>query len=884
MTSMHTIQLNIPNYIYPKPLSIYIIMLLLPFLVFYRIIPFTGTWTLANDWPRFLIPQQMEFMFSLKTGSFPLYIPGFAGGQSSSALTLGQIFHPISHICAHMPGYWTGKALEWNIFFRLLTLGFTQLLLFEFLRRLKFNNLISFLLSFVTVYNLQMAFQFFYGASFESWTGYLLLCTAIGLYYLNPKTWHGPLFIIGSTYWLVCSGHPQMMYYGLLGAGFFTIITPYFVVIILPDKNIGIYSVLNFWIKAFLLCAVGIILSSAYTVPYYFDFITNSVRVGQSYAWANDYLDTFMGTMNNFFQPLRSYSGFGGSSLFLISALIPLLLFFRVRVPYVIMVIWILVLVLFLHIQGERTPVHYLVWKYLPFASILRVPGRISIIIPILLMLLLAWLFRINSPLLTFSGKKFQINPPAVLSIIAMLLIVIYTLLPHSIVSNAYEWSWVNMTKVPNWMLALNIILGILALTAVFINTTFTNSRYVGFMLCIITCVQVMVLIQYSVQINHEKGGTPSFQQMISEKKEKLDYQYLFGEAVCTNAVMKQAQLAYLEPFLGKFYKEYIITQSNDDAYLKMQQGRTPDQVVVEQLKPEDIISHNNQLKNTLKTYVKLMYSSYNRLIFEVSAPQDGFFGLSYPYSGHWEALVNTKEAPVYRANGASQAVRIPAGKNFVEFRYWSNAAFWGMTISCSMLIIIGFIFIKRSPMKTAGFLFTILCLILAISIFITWYVSLYAGKNLDTKYYWEPNSPETVQDLAYGKRTVRCPFISYDYLVQYPYLHAGGQAVDGDRSPNSGFITGLQNNPWWVVDLYHIENIGSILLYESLKGDTWNVRPLIAAFSDDGNTWRVLSFSQNESPIRLNFSPPITARYVMIRSSGYCRLSFDEVEIYPPE
>jgi len=888
-------EMNNSNSILPKPFIFYFIIIILPFLMFFWMIPFIGNITLGNDYTLYPTAHQMELMFSIKTGSFPLYIPGFAGGQSSSALTLGQIFHPISWISAHMPGYWDGKALEWNTLFRLLSLGLTQLLLFEFLRRLKFNNLVSFLLSFVTVYNLRMLDLFRYGASLESWTGHLLLCTAIGLYYLNQKGgWKEPLFIIGSTYWLVCSGHPQMMYYGLLGAGLFALIIPYFVSIFLPEKGVEIKNLIRFWGKTALFCCAGIVLSSAYIVPFYFDFMTTSARIGKSYEWANMYYtDTFIGTINNFFQPLRTTvdGNFGGTSLFIIPALIPLLLFLRVRVPRVIWATWILVLFAFLHMQGDRTPVHYIVWKCLPLASSFRVAGRIAMIIPILLMLMLAWLFRSNSPASTSINKKLKVNPVMILACIGMLLITVYNLIPNSITSNTHEFCPANIHLIPNSIMILYIILGMLALLTFCIHNIFSNKKYITeFILCIITCIQVMILLGCGTWMEYKKD-TPNFQSMTFQKIKGLDYQGKTGVGLNQAIIMKQVERSYLEPFLGKFYSQHINAQSNEDAYSIMERGRTPDQVVLEGYNPKNNKLENRQLAEKTSGHVKLIYSSFNRLIFEVSSLKPGFLGLSYPYNGHWRAILKKQYVPVYRANGASHAVYVPAGTNLVEFRYWSTAAFVGIVLSCSMIIIIGFIFMHRFSTKNVGYVFTILSLIFSISIFIIWYYSLYTGKNLNTVYTWE-SSPETYNNLAYSKRTeMSSSTLIPDsllndpgtaYLKQYPYLYTSGKAVDGDRSPKSGFITALVNQPWWRVDLNRVENIGSIVIYESLIGDNWNVRPLMLAYSNDKITWGVMKFSNSGPKIWLHFNKPITARYVEIMSSGYCKLSFDEVEIYP--
>ena len=146
--------------------------------MFFWMVPFISNWIIGNDYTRFPIQNQLELMFSLKTGSVPLYIPGFAGGQSASALTLGQMYHPISHLAALMPGYWHGKALEWNTLLRLISLGIAHLFLYKFLCRIRLNIVFAFLISTVTVYNLRMLDLFRYGASLESWTGLIFRKTA----------------------------------------------------------------------------------------------------------------------------------------------------------------------------------------------------------------------------------------------------------------------------------------------------------------------------------------------------------------------------------------------------------------------------------------------------------------------------------------------------------------------------------------------------------------------------------------------------------------------------------------------------------------------------------------------------------------------------------
>jgi len=118
-----------------KDIYIYLTILILPFIFFCWMIPFISNFTITSDYLLGSLTQQLELYFSIKAGSFPLYGPGFAGGHSSCALTVGQLFHPLSSLASIMPGYWNGKAIDCNNFLKLLSLGLAHISLFGFLRK-----------------------------------------------------------------------------------------------------------------------------------------------------------------------------------------------------------------------------------------------------------------------------------------------------------------------------------------------------------------------------------------------------------------------------------------------------------------------------------------------------------------------------------------------------------------------------------------------------------------------------------------------------------------------------------------------------------------------------------------------------------------------------
>ena len=375
-----------------------ILICLLPFAVFYWLIPFAGTRTIGNDYRIYSIQQQMELRYSLAHGTFPLYAPGFAGGRSAAALTLGQMYHPISWLASHSPGYWDGLALEWNTFWRLISLGLIQLVLFNLILRLRLRADMAFIVSFITVYNLRALDMFRYGAALENYTGFLLLCASMTYLYIAPDNLIRPLAVIGATYLLVCGGHPQIAYLGIIGAAMICVTIPYAIAAIQPKATPTWLSKRTYYSCVSVCCVVGVLIASPYTIPFYVEFVRDAPsRVNQTYIWSLANSDHLGGAINSLFNPLRSdvHGAFGSSSLILIAILAPLVLApiraVRGRMAMVLMVI--ASVVIFLCSVGADTPLHYWFWRMVPLADSFRTPGRIAMLLPPFLMFILIWFF-----------------------------------------------------------------------------------------------------------------------------------------------------------------------------------------------------------------------------------------------------------------------------------------------------------------------------------------------------------------------------------------------------------------------------------------------------------------------------------------------------------
>jgi len=854
---------------------LYCLILILPFILLYWMVPFMSDLGPSADY-QLLIKEQMELLFSLKTGTFPLYVPGYHFGNSSIALTMGQLYHPISHIASLLPGYWNGKALEWNTFLRFLMLGLTQLALFSFLRKIRLNILFAFILSFITVYNLRMLEAFRYGASLEAFTGSLLLCAMIGIYYVSTSKWLGPLSIIVMTYLLVCSGHPPMMFYGFVAVVLFTFVTPFLLPVMLTDRDVNFKNSLKFWAKVGLFLCFGILLSSEYLIPLKFEFVNNNITYAMSTGLVDaDPPETFVGVLNNFFLPFYAdlLGSFGGSSLIIIALLLPLLRFFRIKIPYVIWFLWGIILYTLLFILGPGTPVYIMSHKYIPFVSSLGGVGRIAMLLPPVLMLLMAWIINAGVLSIRVRSLSFTLTPCSILGLAALIFTPVY-LLTLFLLKPAFGYFTPHLIRhIPFWMEIISVFFGLLSLALLVVHNIYPRLvRLTGTLLCIVLLFQVGTILKYGIWIEKKKGE-PTFEQLKAQKKENLNYIYYKNSQTPHRVVIDNLSRSFMEPFPGRIFTQVISVANQDEAYNQMQKERLPQQIFVEEFDPEKAKMLTEGAKGVNNGVVELVYSSFNRIQFRVNSQAAALFGLSYPYTGHWSALVNGRRVHVYRGNGAAHAVEIPDGESLIEFRYWSDAFFLGVLLTCMTFTVIGLYICSGAG---RGYL-RVICIVFVIMIgtsgFMIWYKSLYTGDNLGTKYRWIYTPPQSPVNIAYGKKTSGYALPSNSLL----HWHTS-KAVDGDIRPGSGLPLGTTDDKEVIVDLNKNEEIKSIVLYGEISAS-----PDIS-LSQDGIEWirvnSAMSKSNEKSPLRIIFKDSRIVRYIKVKASKG-KLYIDELEVY---
>ena len=74
--------------------AVTVAILVLPFFVFYWMVPFIGKHTIGNDYVQRWFIEQLYLHFSVRNGTFPLYAPGFAEKKNSqSTATINNSNH-----------------------------------------------------------------------------------------------------------------------------------------------------------------------------------------------------------------------------------------------------------------------------------------------------------------------------------------------------------------------------------------------------------------------------------------------------------------------------------------------------------------------------------------------------------------------------------------------------------------------------------------------------------------------------------------------------------------------------------------------------------------------------------------------------------------------
>jgi len=847
------------------------IIALLPFVLLAWLVPAFSNLTIGNDYVVYSIENQLELQLALRHGTFPLFDPGFAAGSSVAALTLGQLYHPLSHLAALLPGYWDGRAGEWNTWLRLLSLGAAQLAVYGALVSLRLRPLVACIVSLATVYNLRMLDLFRYGASLEAYTAHLFLSASVLWYACRPTRRLGPAAIVVSTYLLTVSGHPQMAYYGLLAGGVVWLLAPFLVADMLPDSDVA-QRRLHFYATTGLCMVAGFLLASAYTVPFVLDFMReNGSRFAQSYKWSSAHQDSLGGLLCNFVRPFHSdvHTAFGSSALSSLALAAPLLSGRR-RIPVVLWIVSLLAVLVLIFALGSATPLHYFGWRVLPLQSTMRIPGRATMLLPMLLTLLLAWALRDESPQTRSWGK-------AVLALVVGILLAVGWLFSDHLPPSG-PFSPAALHVVPSWVEIAWIACGELALVALAAAAMSPRFRIVCEAVCLIAVALQSASILAFGTWTTTRPPSPTLRELEAARHITLTYPFSFGWGMYPSSVEEHLKHTFFAPQLARLYTSTTVVNSQTEAYALLQTQRQPDLAIVETQEP-GVALPNADIR---AGEVTLDYTSFNRFIFSATSEVPALLVWSFPYNDRWRAWIDGQPAPLRRANGNELAAIVHAGTSRVELKYESPAAVAGIVVSLLTATILAGCLGWTIASRPLRVLALSAALVFPASVGAVLARRTYGGDNLGTRYRWQWQA-RAKGNIAFGKST-RMSSIAND---ENKHLMHSSRAVDGVVAGEGSATTADENDPWLQIDLGNTRRIGRIVVHEGVRNGASPLPPYLPLRVGVGNDPRetpvlfVIDQPSSRGVWELPLETPVDGRYVTLASTSKASMSLSEVEVY---
>jgi hypothetical protein len=397
---------------------------------------------------------------------------------------------------------------------------------------------------------------------------------------------------------------------------------------------------------------------------------------------------------------------------------------------------------------GSHTPVHFLFWRYVPFAASFREPGRMAIVHPFTLMLLLAWVVQLPPLRWRLPRLGHGIQPYALLGTLTLLILVGYHLVPAGhlkltdtfapigLKSFAESPETVQLNTIPASMFVLVFCSAFVSLVLLILHgMTGWRRSWLEFGLILAVAIQSAAVLRYGTWIEFRKP-TPTYTELCQNRRqdfgnkltwvERSDHSRAIGLLERTT-LRARTELARLQP-------RYLPVGSQYEAYVHLL-GNGMNTLFVENYVPEAAPATPQPVAGA-SNRVSLEFATVNRLVFKTSCVAPAFLSLTLPYAEErWKATVNNNQARVYRANIVEQAVRVPAGDSRVEFRYRSPSSSAGFLISGFTAYALVLLMLTTLKPGRRRQILMILPAILLIGLYAAWYHAIYGGQGLETVY-----------------------------------------------------------------------------------------------------------------------------------------------------
>jgi len=683
-------------------------ILLLPFAFFGWMLG--GQETIGNDYTQRPAAGAMNLRFYTESGIEPMWFPHQGGGFPIGGLFYGQYFHLPAGLSARLPGFWDGEALRWISLRHLLLFALLHGVFYVCYRRAALlGRAESFLLSALSAYNARHLDALSYAIGLEATVFAECAVLLAMLHVCRPRA--ALLLGVGaSTQLLITSGYPAVIPYVLLAA---LLCVP-----VLLDVA-GKRAAITRGLQAVGAAIVGALLAAPHLVTLAEWFAVNFARVAEPRLdWAAAWSMEPASLVANLAFPWLAEvtSAFGGATLHAVWLVVVTAgLVTRGRRT------WGLVLGLllaFLYALGPRTPVHALAFEHVPLLASLRVPGRILVVLPILLFAGLLWLRTLAPGWRPLEGTPNRVGLAAGLALVAcgFASFAAPPGLPPELSPAALS---------DFWTLRMRLFWVCLGLAASCALLWAARSRLAMAVLLAATALQTGLLLRHGTWTEHP-APMPTRREF-----QVASHLPLYGEGplMASNELRRRDEGTATVPY-ARFVRE---TADNAACVLPIhavdrERGvllpfYLSDAVVCVSSREEarDRIRRADCLRDPVtRVYVVgapcrdgqgvsgadlALLNARNRIValtpnlvsLEVDAPRDAVLVTPYvDVTPNWSGFIDGEPAPLLPIDGAFLGVRVPAGRHTLSLRYFSRRLVAGYRIAAASALLLAAVLVVR--------------------------------------------------------------------------------------------------------------------------------------------------------------------------------------------
>ena len=676
-----------------------------------------GSSTLGNDFQQAHITEALNLRFYLALGFEPMWAPHFSGGIPYYGLAMAQAFHFPGWLLSHLPGYFSGQAVVLFALKGILVLIFGHTVTYFSLRRItSLGPLLCYALSFLTIYNLSVLDAFRYGTALDAFV-YAQCLILMLLVYLKEGR---PLLLIALavlSQFLMTAGYPPTLPFGALAG-----------LILLFIFNERSSEWLGRFALGALACTVGILLAAPNWVGLFEWLQVNDRRALHSdLAWASFRPLNPIGLISSFYRPWGAevHAAFGGTSLLgLVFGTVVTLIFQKPKTRWPLLAVLSLP---FLYAVGRVSPLFLFFFNHVPLFSTIRVPGRILIIFPLLLVAVTAYLFqktRDDKSLNQAVGVSAAINGSLlVLSLIYALIFPGLGWFGHDRLEISAES--LNTFWTP-WSKCAWIVLG-LGSSAVFFRIQKDSQKVWGVLIALMLGQSILMLQNgtwiekrlpsLSLQDFSSRTHLPLYRQEGMLATNSLAESSAGAATVPYSQFIKSADRAancYLpiDPAVTTLESQAVLIPFYLSNRIQCLSSRSE---IFERLKSETCddthslrtwvsSSESSCPKSGSESLVRLNQGNLilaltpNLMEMQTTGTEDSVLVTSFPYvNQNWNVKVDGKVSSVVEVNGAFVGVRVPAGEHRVEVEYFSQPLVLGFRLAMFALLITGAAVIGRA-------------------------------------------------------------------------------------------------------------------------------------------------------------------------------------------